>query len=165
VFSGLTSLSRRAQGGCLVYLTSHGSPDGIIFGRNGHLPPARLAGLLDATCRDRPTVVMISACFSGVFVPALASPERLVFTAARRDRSSFGCGEDDVYPVFDSCVLESFPRAPDFLALGRAVQACVTRKETELKFSPASEPQISAGARIRPLLPLMALQPETRPHP
>lgn len=165
VFSGLASLSRRAPEGCLVYLTSHGSPEGIVFGRNGHLPPARLAGLLDATCRGRPTVVMISACFSGVFVPALASPERLVVTAARRDRSSFGCGEDDVYPFFDGCVLESFPKAADFLALGRAVQACVARRETELKLSPPSEPQISAGARIGPLLPLMALHAEARPGP
>ena len=165
VFTGLARLARQAPDGCLVYFTSHGSPEGIIFGRNGQLPPPALARLLDLTCRDRPTVVMISACFSGVFVPALAAPDRLVVTAARRDRSSFGCGEDDVYPFFDGCVLESFPRSPDFLALGRAVQACVARRETELKLSPASEPQISAGARIRPLLPLMTLQPQAAANP
>ncbi|MBW3559047.1 MAG: C13 family peptidase [Proteobacteria bacterium] len=165
VFVGLTELARKAPGGCLVYMTSHGSPDGIVFGRNGQLPPAVLGRLLNATCRDRPTVVMISACFSGVYVPALSAPDRLVVTAARRDRTSFGCGEDDTYPFFDGCVLENFPRALDFLALARGVQACVARRETELKLSPASEPQISAGARIRPLLPLLPLNGAEQPAP
>ena len=165
VFVGLAELARQAPGGCLVYMTSHGSPEGIIFGRNGQLPPPVLARLLNGTCRDRPTVVMISACFSGVYVPALSAPNRLVVTAARRDRTSFGCGEDDTYPFFDGCVLETLPRAPDFLALGRAVQACVSRRETELKLSPASEPQISAGARIRPLLPLLPLNSAPQPAP
>ena len=62
--------------------------------------------------------MIISACFSGVFVPALAGPNRMVLTAARPDRSSFGCGEADKYPYFDQCVLESMPHAADFAALG-----------------------------------------------
>lgn len=157
VFTGLAQMAQQAPDGCLLYLTSHGSPDGIVFGRTGQLQPPVLARVLDATCRNRPTVVMISACFSGVFIPALAAPDRLVVTAARRDRTSFGCGEDDRYPFFDGCVLEGLPGSADFLALGRAIQACVARRETELRLSPPSEPQISAGARIRPLLPLLPL--------
>jgi hypothetical protein len=165
VAAGVTELAARASGGCLAYFTSHGAPEGMVFGRSGMLPPARLAQLLDATCGRRPTVVFISACFSGVYVPALKAPDRLIVTAARRDRTSFGCGEDDTYPFFDGCVLESFPTAPDFLALGRAVQTCVSRRETELKLTPASEPQISAGARISPLLPLYPLHAQTRGTP
>ena len=87
----------------------------------------------------------------------LAAPNRLIVTAARPDRSSFGCGEGDRYPFFDACVLEAWPGAADFLALGRTVQACVARREREQRLSPPSEPQISAGARIRPLLPLLPL--------
>ena len=84
--------------GCLVYLTSHGSPDGTVLG-DRLLPPRTLARLIGGTCGKRPTIIVISACFSGVFVPALAGPNRLVLTAARRDRSSFGCGESDRVPV------------------------------------------------------------------
>ncbi|HEX8569596.1 MAG TPA: C13 family peptidase [Caulobacteraceae bacterium] len=155
--AGLRETSGRARGGCLLYFTSHGSPQGIIFGRKGMLAPTALDRLLDSTCADRPTVVFVSACFSGVFVPALAAPNRLIVTAARPDRSSFGCGEGDRYPFFDACVLEAWPVARDFLNLGRAVQGCVSRREREMKLAPPSEPQISAGPRIRPLLPLLPL--------
>lgn len=162
VFTAVQQTSRDARAGCLLYFTSHGSPKGIVFGRKALLPPGVLARLVDATCAKRPTVVMISACFSGVYVPALAAPNRLILTAARPDRTSFGCGEDDVYPFFDACVLESWPKAADFLALGQSIRSCVARRETELKLSPPSEPQISAGAAIRPLLPLLPL-PGARP--
>ena len=56
----------------------------------GILRPGVLANMLDRTCGKRPTVVIISACFSGVFLPALASSNRMVLTAARPDRTSFG---------------------------------------------------------------------------
>jgi hypothetical protein len=158
---GLTELAGRTRSGCLAYFTSHGSPNGIAFGRpaKGELTmsPAALKLLLDGTCGERPTVVMISACFSGVYVPAIAAPNRMVLTAARRDRTSFGCGVDDRYPFFDACVLEAWPRAADFVALGRAVQVCVAGKESALGLSPASEPQLRVGARVRPLLPLLPL--------
>ena len=163
VVHGLRETVSRTRSGCLVYLTSHGTPQGIVFGRRGMLGPAALDRLLDVTCAARPTVVFVSACYSGVFVPALAAPNRLVVTAARPDRSSFGCGEGDRYPFFDACVLEAWPGSPDFLALGRAVQGCVARREREQRLSPPSEPQISAGARIRPLLPLLPLQPAPAP--
>jgi hypothetical protein len=157
VVAGLRDAVARARGGCLLYLTSHGTPQGIVFGKRGMLGPAALDRLLDVTCQGRPTVVFVSACFSGVFVPALAAPNRMIVTAARPDRSSFGCGEDDRYPYFDACVLEAWPASRDFLGLGRTVQACVARREREMRLAPPSEPQIYAGPRIRPLLPLLPL--------
>jgi hypothetical protein len=39
----------------------------------------------------RHKVVVISACYSGVFIPRLANPNVLVITAADADHSSFGC--------------------------------------------------------------------------
>jgi hypothetical protein len=152
----LTRLAEKAKGGCLVYFTSHGSPDGALVGGNILTPPGAARMLRDA-CGDRPTVAVISACFSGVFVPMLAGPNRLVLTAARPDRSSFGCGESDRYPYFDACVLESIPGAADFAALGRAAQACVTRREKEEKVGPPSEPQMAVGGELRPMLPLLVL--------
>ncbi|HTI66751.1 MAG TPA: C13 family peptidase [Caulobacteraceae bacterium] len=152
----LGRLAGQAMGGCLVYFTSHGSPDGTLVGNN-LLTPQGAARLLGDTCGDRPTVVVISACYSGVFVPALAGPNRMVLTAARPDRSSFGCGESDRYPYFDACVLETLPEAGDFAVMGRGAQACVQRKEAEAKVGPPSEPQMALGGGIRPLLPLLTL--------
>jgi hypothetical protein len=143
----LRRLSGRAQGGCLLYLTTHGSPDGAVLGER-LVTPRVLGGLVNTSCSGRATVAIISACYSGIFVPFLAAPDRLVITAARRDRSSFGCGEADRYPFFDACVLEAFPVASDFLVLARRARACVTRRERAKHMAPPSEPQISLGARF-----------------
>ena len=102
-------------------------------------------------------MVIVSACFSGVFVPALAGANRMVLTAARPDRSSFGCGEADKYPYFDQCVLESLPHSADFATLGRTVQACVAARETKEGMKPPSEPQLYIGGGLKPLLPLYSL--------
>ncbi|MEJ0064365.1 MAG: C13 family peptidase [Caulobacteraceae bacterium] len=115
--------------------------------------------LITDSCGRRPTVVIISACFSGVFVPALADNNREILTAARPDRSSFGCSESDKYPYFDACMLKVLPTAHDFVALGPAVQACVAQRETETGMRPPSEPQFFVGAKLRPILPLMAFAP------
>jgi len=163
IYDGLSALAVRAPEGCLIYFSSHGDPDGVVVG-DEILAPSVLGAMLDQACGRRPTVVVVSACFSGVFVPELAAPNRMVLTAARADRSSFGCGVADRYPYFDDCFLRSFPAAQDFRQLGAAVQACVARRERETGMAPPSEPQLSIGAALRPLLPLYAL-PARAPHP
>jgi hypothetical protein len=148
IAAALKRLATQAPDGCLVYLTSHGSPWGAVLGPK-LLSPSVLAHAVSEACGERPTVVVVSACFSGVFVPALAGPDRLVMTAARRDRSSFGCGESDQYPFFDACVLESLPAVPDFPALAIRTRSCVARREQEEGVGPPSHPQTFVGARFR----------------
>ncbi|BBC03220.1 hypothetical protein M2192_005093 [Bradyrhizobium elkanii USDA 61] len=79
-----------------LILTSHGSPDGLAIkaGRlTQTLTPSHLAAMLARTGM-RYKVVVISACYSGVFIPRLANPDTLVITAADADHSSFAgaCG-------------------------------------------------------------------------
>ena len=155
VLQHLRALAATAKSGCLIYITSHGSPEGVQVGERLWTPNMMLA-LVNDTCSGRPTVVVISACFSGVFVPLLADPNRMVLTAARPDRASFGCGEQDRYTYFDGCVLQEIGAAHDFAALGRAAQACVAQRERDTKAEPASEPQLDIGAELRPMLPLYA---------
>jgi len=156
ILNAMVDLTGKATGGCLVYFSSHGAPQGVVVDQQ-LLPPPVLAGMLDRTCGARPTVVVISACFSGVFVPALASANRMVLTAARPDRSSFGCGEADKYPYFDECFLSSIAGATTFPALGVAVQTCVARREIKEGMTPPSEPQLFIGGALKPLLPLYSL--------
>jgi hypothetical protein len=141
----LSDISYRAHGGCLVYFSSHGSPDGIVLG-NSLLEPYTLARILNSSCGERPTVVVLSACFSGVFVPTLQARNRMIITAARRDRASFGCGQTDRYPYFDQCVLSVWPYADSFAALGRAAQICVAAREKREHVGPPSQPQLWIGA-------------------
>jgi hypothetical protein len=155
IASELDRLAGDAKSGCLVYFTSHGSPDGLVLGGGG-LTPSAMASMVDDACGDRPAVVVVAACFSGVFIPPLAGPNRMVLTAARPDRASFGCGETDRYTYFDTCMLEQLPLAHDFPALGRAVQTCVAKRERVLGAAPPSEPQLWIGPELAPDLPLLA---------
>ena len=151
----IAALARTNTKGCLLYFTSHGSPEGLVFGPDADLSPTAMATLVRSLCQTRPTVVIVSACYSGIFVDGLASPDRMVMTAARRDRNSFGCGEGATYPYFDGCVIESLPTARDFIALAQSTRACVTRREAEEGLSPASEPQVRIGANMQLLLPTL----------
>lgn len=151
IANDLWDLSNRTSGGCLVYFTSHGSPDGIVL-NEGTMSPTSMAGMIDNACGDRPTVVFVSACFSGVFVGALSGPNRFVMTAARPDRTSFGCGDNDHYTFFDSCWLDSMGSAGDFTALAQSIRACVSNKEHQIGALP-SEPQLRIGTNIAAVLP------------
>jgi hypothetical protein len=164
IYDALADRADHAPDGCLIYFSSHGAPSGVVVD-DRILNPELLDAMIGDACGERPTIVVISACFSGVFVPVLAAPNRMVLTAARRDRSSFGCGESDKYPYFDDCFLKSWGQAHDFLALGRLVQACVARREVETGMSPPSEPQLSVGSRLLPMLPLYPLGAKTAAAP
>lgn len=150
---GFLEVARNARGGCLFYLTSHGTPDGAVFGDRNNLSPTALDQMLTRACGPRPTVAVISACYSGVFITGAARSNRMILTAARADRSSFGCGERNRYPYFDACVLESLPQSKDFLELAVKTRSCVVRMETETGAAPPSEPQVSVGADAQRTLP------------
>jgi hypothetical protein len=150
--AALQTLTKRAPGGCFVYMTSHGSPAGFWMD-DQIVSPKRIAAILGETCGTRPTVAVISSCFSGVFVPKLSAPNRFVFTAARPDRTSFGCGQSDRYTFFDQCFLQSIPGSHDFPGLAERVKACVSARETEEQASPPSEPQLFIGANVAAALP------------
>src|SRR5258706_12928082 len=77
----------------LLILTSHGSQDGVAVqaGRRvAILSPADLSLMLNRA-RVRHRVVIISACYSGVFLGPLASDGTLVITAGASATTSFGC--------------------------------------------------------------------------
>jgi len=152
---GMTNVTTRATRGCLLYFTSHGGPQGMVFGPDRMVTPTSMVAFVRGLCQDRPTVVVISACYSGIFVDSLAAPNRMIMTAARRDRSSFGCSEDATYPYFDACVIQSLPNAGDFIALANATRSCVKNREEAEGLSPASEPQVSIGANMQLLLPTL----------
>jgi hypothetical protein len=143
----LKEAAKRAPEGCLVYFTSHGAPEGIVVG-TALVPPDMIGKLVNNACGHRPSVVVMSACYSGQFVPVLQDPNRVVMTAARPDRTSFGCGEADQYTFFDDCFLRAIPHADSFAALGEQVQQCVATRETVMKVSPPSEPQVSVGPNV-----------------
>ncbi len=155
VLDGISAAAARGTAGCLLYFTSHGVPTAMVFGEAPRMTPDMMANMVRAACGTRPTVVIVSACYSGIFVNALTAPNRMVLTAASRERTSFGCGADETYPWFDGCVIETLPTATDFLALAAGTRACVARKEAALGATPPSDPQMFVGAEMQMRLPTL----------
>jgi hypothetical protein len=153
VLGDIAALHSRPGEGCFVFITSHGSHNGGIYlARNDELLyPAALARALNAGCGATPTVVVVSGCFSGGFARgAMTAPNRIVLTAARIDRPSFGCAAERTYTVYDSCLLGTLPHATTWQAVFSETRACVETHERELKAQP-SHPQAAFGAAVHGL--------------
>lgn len=151
VLGRIAALRPRPGEGCFVFVTSHGHRgQGIWLAYSGEfLRPAALANALSVGCAHAPTVVIVSGCFSGAFT-TLAGPNRIVITAARADRPSFGCQADRTYTVFDECLLGALPQAATWRAAYRAGSECVRRRESEMRVVP-SQPQAAFGSAVRNL--------------
>jgi len=138
--------------GCLVFLTSHGSRHGLVLtddlDNDRNLNRSTLGRILDEGCGSAPTVAIVSGCFSGIFIGAVTeAPNRIILTAARDDRTSFGCSAEEQFTYFDDCLFQSWPKAPTFVALYRATDACVRGKENALGVV-HSEPQAYFGDQV-----------------
>jgi Peptidase C13 family len=138
---------------CLIFLTSHGEREaGLWLARsNTVLSPNELAQALSRSCANVPTVVVVSACYSGSFaVGRMAKPNRIVLTAARNDRPSFGCQAHRMYNFFDECLLLALPKSATWRGVADGSKECVRRMERALGARP-SEPQAYFGAVVAKL--------------
>lgn len=152
-----TQIARLAgppSAGCFVFVTSHGMRNGglVVTRANGILPPAYLAQALEGACANRPTVVITSGCFSGIYAAdaAMRRPNRVILTAARQDLPSFGCSVDERYTFYDQCLLDSLDRGKPWRAIAMRIIACVERRE-ERESTPPSYPQTFFGAQVATL--------------
>ncbi|MDM8348048.1 C13 family peptidase [Pseudomonas sp. sp1636] len=129
-----------------IYLTSHGSRQHELSLDQprlqlSDLPASELATLL-LPLRERHKVVVISACFSGGFIPPLQDDKTLVMTAARADRVSFGCTEENDFTYFGRALFaEALNQTDDLQRAFELAKENVTEREQADGFE-ASEPQI-----------------------
>lgn len=134
----------------ILYTTSHGSRKiGIVYkdGRQGFgmIAPRRLGQMLNDLGIKR-RLVMISACFSGEFVPFIANADSIVITAASPIRTSFGCSPGNDWTFFGDALVNNGLRTPAPLPdIARDAAALITKWEAQLALEP-SEPQVSIGA-------------------
>jgi hypothetical protein len=137
-----------------LILTSHGSRDGLAVtaGRLVEtLTPSNLAEMLYRT-RVRHKVVIISACYSGVFIPRLADPDTLVITAADANHASFGCEDKAEWTYFgDAFFNVALRRANSLRDAFLRARSLVLKRELRQRFEP-SHPQMAGGGNLEPLL-------------
>jgi len=151
--SALTSvaaLMNRDEDVLVLYTTSHGSPDAGLNFRDPErgeavIAPPQLAAMLDHSgAKNR--LIILQACFSGQFVPALAGPRTVIATAASSMRSSFGCAASNDWTFFGDALINEAMRQPDTLVrqLRRAFVRIIGW-EQKLGYE-SSSPQIEVGA-------------------
>jgi len=137
-----------------LILTSHGSRAGLAVkaGRlTQTLTPSNLADMLARTS-VRHKVVVISACYSGVFIPRLANPDVLVITAADADHPSFGCEDKAKWTYFGEAFFDvALRRARSLKEAFVVARALVRKRELREHFEP-SNPLMAGGANVQPLL-------------
>jgi hypothetical protein len=136
--------------GCFVFATSHGAYNAglVLVPSQDFLTPAALDHALDIGCGNAPTVVIISACFSGSFAkPPMTRANRVILTAARDDRTSFGCGAGFQYTVYDRCLLQAVDHSAAWPAAYDMIKTCVATQEKAYHVK-ASEPQASFGEAV-----------------
>lgn len=135
----------------VVFVTSHGAPDGAaVFRENNRLGamlrPANMRDLL-AQAGIRKRVVIVSACFSGAFIAPLMDDDTIVLTAAQHDRTSFGCQPENEWTFFGDALFNQNLRSGGGLlpAFDRA-KTLVAQWERERNLTPPSNPQKYVGA-------------------
>lgn len=145
----VASLMNRDEDVLVLYTTSHGSPDkGLNFRDpvrgSAIITPSQLAAMLDqAAFKNR--LIILQACFSGQFVPALAAPRTVVVTAASALTSSFGCSAGNDWTFFGDALINRAMRQPDtFVRQYRRAWVTVLEWEKQLGI-PSSNPQIDVG--------------------
>jgi hypothetical protein len=149
----IAGLPARPGDRCFIFLTSHGEPGaGLWLARSDRaLHPEELAQALSRGCGAVPTVVIVSGCYTGSFAGgAMAKPNRIILTAASRDRPSFGCQAERTYTFFDQCLLRALPNAADWQAVFANASRCVSHEEHALGERP-SQPQAYFGATVASL--------------
>ncbi|AEG94155.1 C13 family peptidase [Ramlibacter tataouinensis] len=142
----------------VVYLTSHGASDHRLAASHWPLAvqplsPGELRDALDqAGIRHR--VIAVSACYSGGWIGPLAGERSLVMTAADAMHTSYGCGRLSELTFFGRAVFdEQLRRTHSFeAAFGQAVPLIREREVQAGKPDGFSNPQISVGEGLRPLL-------------
>ncbi|HUR90277.1 MAG TPA: C13 family peptidase [Ramlibacter sp.] len=142
----------------VVYFTSHGASDFKLAASNPPLAvdtvsPGELRQALDnAGVRNR--VILISACYSGGWVGPLADENTLVMTAADATHTSFGCGSRSELTFFGRAMFDEQLRHTHSFeqAFAAAVPVIRKREQEAHKEDGFSNPQISMGEKIRPVL-------------
>lgn len=153
----------------VLYTTSHGNKLGLAYhyGDSGYgvFSPARLKSALEELGIER-RILIISACHSGVFVPALAARNTAILTASAAERNSFGCQPENDWTFFGDALINNALRKPQSLPeASRAAAVQIAGWETQKRLL-ASLPQSAFGAGVSQWLPtLEARIPQTASAP
>jgi hypothetical protein len=149
----------------LLFMTSHGSRGGVGLMLPGAvralLSPQDVAEVLDHE-GIKQRIVIVSACYSGVFIKPLANDNTIVLTAADDNNPSFGCANERKWTYFgDALFSRSLKPGADLVRAFEQARTLIAEWESS-EGKPSSNPQASFGAALlKRLAPLyLAANPD-----
>ncbi len=154
----LASRMNLEQDVLVLTLTSHGTREGLEVS-NGTLPllqlgPAELRQALDES-GIKWRVLIVSACYAGVFLEPLKTDGTLIATASDAEHTSFGCADDRDLTYFGEAFLkDSVPAAPSLEAAFKKASDLIQRREVAEHLE-HSNPQLYIGPAIRQKLSML----------
>ncbi|MEM8725136.1 MAG: C13 family peptidase [Pseudomonadota bacterium] len=153
----------------VLYSTSHGLDLGLAYhyGDTGYgiLSPERFRSVLEELGIER-RILILSACYSGVFISEIASPDTAIMTAAASNRTSFGCEAENDWTFYGDAMINRALRKPQSLSdAARDAGRSVAKWESERRLL-ASLPQTVIGNGVAEWLrELEARMPQTATEP
>jgi hypothetical protein len=136
-----------------LYLTSHGSKDHELV---IEMPPQDYRWLSAPTLRRlldaagiRYRILVVSACYSGGFVPALRGPATVVATAADALNTSFGCSDANAFTWYGKALFErQMSQGTPIMAALHEARNIVREMEANAGYE-HSNPQLEVGDEIQ----------------
>jgi hypothetical protein len=140
----------------VLMLTSHGNDEDGIAITNGRMPedalsPKDVRRILDES-HIRWRMVIVSACYSGIFIPVLKTDSTLIMTAADAHHSSFGCDDTRDLTYFGEALLQdALPHACSLPAAFADLVRIIRQRESN-EGETHSNPQLFVGPKVQPKL-------------
>lgn len=155
VLNGVGKAMKPEKDVLVLFITTHGSKELLSvsfpgFSLNQITPEQLSLAFKESGIKNK--VLIISACYSGSFIPLLKSDDTLIMTAASADKTSFGCSNDREWTYFGDALFNHALKKTRLLPQAFAEASKLIKEwETEDGVTP-SEPQISMGSSISRVL-------------
>ncbi len=133
----------------ILFATAHGDPNNGLAYRDGDkgvgmIAPMRLANLLDDLGFER-RMILLSACYSGTFLPLLTNENSVIMTAAASNRTSFGCAPGNDWTFFgDALINNGLRKSQPFSKATEEAAGLIGKWEASQNLLP-SRPQTFVG--------------------
>lgn len=134
-----------------LFLTSHGGrKEGVSVSfwplSLNELPPAKLKTMLDES-GIKWRVVVVSACYSGVYLSALKDEHTLIMTAASAERNSFGCSNENDFTYFGNALFnKELQHTFSFTQAFREAAKHIAERELKEALEPSQPQMVSTPA-------------------
>jgi hypothetical protein len=143
----------RPQDKVVILFSTHGSVDALSINFADTYYPHLDARWLNqhlAGLGRTPTLLLLSACHAGSFVPTVRAPSRVILAAAAANRSSFGCEFSSGNTFFiDALLNQTRGGEKSLIELMDAAKVIIDKRERDMGLAPPSRPQSAYGALTR----------------